>query len=320
MALASSFTLILFDAPVMYKTNATGVLSGFGLSCEATIPGRHARTGRDICCVVRDRVLYVCALSNGEVHVVNGDTGVWVTKIEFPTVFFSVGRCCATPRGTILVSEDAAGRVQEIDVFAPTATATVRYVGNGMLVKPQALDCNNDVIVVAEFRLRISVFGWSDGARRALFSSNFAVPPEPFSFLALCLTRDDTIVVTKPDHLEASGCRSFILDLHGALVHNVPRVPFVSSLCRLSNLGVLLFTECLPPTIVAASTPLFEKCGTLACWDPLDFMCPIRSVAVANNDTDCPILVTRDNDNRLKVFRYYGLRMAWLSATCVWRT
>jgi hypothetical protein len=83
---------------------------------------------------------------------------------------FTFGGLCTSPDGdSVLVAEWGNDRVQEVRIVDGS---WVRFVGEGVLKKPQYVDCNADVIAVSESSNdRISVLSWADGSVRAQFSS-----------------------------------------------------------------------------------------------------------------------------------------------------
>jgi hypothetical protein len=79
------------------------------------------------------------------------------------------GLCVSLDGDSVLVAERDNHRVQEVRTVDGS---WVRFVGEGVLVQPQCVDCDADVIVVSEVGLdRISVLSWADGSVRARFGS-----------------------------------------------------------------------------------------------------------------------------------------------------
>ncbi len=82
---------------------------------------------------------------------------------------FDCGGLCVSPDGdSVLVAEKYNNRVQQVRIVDGS---WVRFVGRGMLSKPDFVDCNGDVIAVSEACHRISVLSWADGIVRAQFGS-----------------------------------------------------------------------------------------------------------------------------------------------------
>jgi tripartite motif-containing protein 71 len=82
---------------------------------------------------------------------------------------FDYGGLCVSPDGdSVLVAERHNHRVQEVRIVDGS---WVRFVGEGVLRKPQYVDCNADVVAVSEDCHCISVLSWADGSVRAQFGS-----------------------------------------------------------------------------------------------------------------------------------------------------
>jgi hypothetical protein len=82
---------------------------------------------------------------------------------------------CVSPDGdSVLVAEKSNHRVQQVRIVDG---AWVRFVGEGVLIRPGFVDCNADVIAVSEPSChRISVLSWADGSVRAQFGSQGSGP------------------------------------------------------------------------------------------------------------------------------------------------
>jgi hypothetical protein len=74
---------------------------------------------------------------------------------------------------SVLVAEYYRDRVQQVRIVDGS---WMRFIGEGVLNKPQCVDCNADVIVVSENCDRISVLSWADGSLRAQFGSKGSGP------------------------------------------------------------------------------------------------------------------------------------------------
>ncbi len=83
---------------------------------------------------------------------------------------WTAGFCglCVSPDGdNVLVAERTNARVQEVSVIDGT---WIRFVGKGVLTRPEYVDANASVIAVAESGCHlISVFSWRDGGTVAQF-------------------------------------------------------------------------------------------------------------------------------------------------------
>jgi hypothetical protein len=90
---------------------------------------------------------------------------------------FRNGGLCVSPDGdSVLVAEFHNRRVQEVRIVDGS---WVRFIGIGVLKKPEYVDCNADVIAVSETtKNRISVLSWADGSVRARFGSDGSGPDQ----------------------------------------------------------------------------------------------------------------------------------------------
>jgi hypothetical protein len=80
---------------------------------------------------------------------------------------FEYGGLCVSPDGdSVLVAEHYNNRVQQVRIVDGS---WVRFMGEGVLRKPDFVDCNADVIAVSEWSYHISVLSWADGSVRAQF-------------------------------------------------------------------------------------------------------------------------------------------------------
>ncbi len=79
--------------------------------------------------------------------------------------------CVSHDGNTIIVSQPHDNRLQEVRILGGKR---VRLIGADVLEVPQAVDCNADVIVVAESASRnICVLSWIDGEMRARFAGGW---------------------------------------------------------------------------------------------------------------------------------------------------
>lgn len=103
--------------------------------------------------------LYVYSLVDGTlVRIIGGKNAHGESQF-----IFSMCGLCITPGGdTVLVPEYHRDRLQEVRVVG-AEDHFLRFIGEGTLDKPQFVDCNDKVIVVAEWCHRISVLSWITG-------------------------------------------------------------------------------------------------------------------------------------------------------------
>jgi hypothetical protein len=112
-------------------------------------------------------LLHVYSLLDGSLVRTMGVKGSG--KGEF---HYDSGGLCVGPDGdSVLVAEKDNDRVQQVWI---ADGSWARFVGQGVLKKPQFVDCNTDAVVVSEDCLRISVFSWADGSVRAQFGNDMA--------------------------------------------------------------------------------------------------------------------------------------------------
>ena len=112
---------------------------------------------------------------------------------------FYLGGLCVSPDGdSLLVAEYHNNRVQQVRIVDGS---WVRFVGEGVLDRPQFVDCNADVVVVSEsWNHRISVFSWADGSVRAQFGSNGSGPGQLKFPFGVRLLADGSGVVVADHH------------------------------------------------------------------------------------------------------------------------
>ncbi len=126
--------------------------------------------GLVICVDNKTMRLHMYSLADGSLVRSIGSEGVGKGQFDV-----SYGGLCVSPDGdSVLVAEWGNDRVQQVRI---ADGSWVRFVGEGVLVQPQFLDCDADVIVVSEVGLdRISVLLWADGGVRAQFGSRGSGP------------------------------------------------------------------------------------------------------------------------------------------------
>jgi hypothetical protein len=82
---------------------------------------------------------------------------------------FNYGGLSVSPDGdNVLVAEYGNNRVQEVRI---SDGSWVRFYGEGVLDRPQFVDCNASVIAVSERCPRVSLLSWRDGSALAQFGS-----------------------------------------------------------------------------------------------------------------------------------------------------
>jgi DNA-binding beta-propeller fold protein YncE len=88
---------------------------------------------------------------------------------------FNCGGLCVSPDGdSVLVADYYNNRVQQVLIVDGS---WVRFAGEGVLDRPQFVDCNAAVIAVSESPWhRISVLSWADGSMRTQFGTEGSGP------------------------------------------------------------------------------------------------------------------------------------------------
>ena len=113
--------------------------------------------------------------------------------------FFFGGLCVSPDDDSVLVAECHNNRVQQVSILDGS---WVRFVAEGVLKRPEFVDCNADVIVVSEFCNRVNVFSWADGSLVAQFGSLGSGPgklknPRGLKLLA---NRSEVVVADSGNH------------------------------------------------------------------------------------------------------------------------
>jgi tripartite motif-containing protein 71 len=114
--------------------------------------------------------LFMYSLIDGTLIRSTGSKGSGKGQFDFRN-----GGLCVSPDGdSVLVAEFHNRRVQEVRIVDGS---WVRFIGIGVLKKPEYVDCNADVIAVSETtKNRIRVLSWADGSARARLGSHGSGP------------------------------------------------------------------------------------------------------------------------------------------------
>ena len=109
--------------------------------------------------------LFIYSLIDGTLIRSTGSKGSGKGQFDFRN-----GGLCVSPDGdSVLVAESRNNRVQEVRLVDGS---WVRFAGEGVLDKPEFVDCNTHTIAVSESgNHRISMLSWADGSMRAQFGS-----------------------------------------------------------------------------------------------------------------------------------------------------
>ena len=154
----------------------------------------------------KDMHLHMYSLTKGT--LVRSVGGLGSGKGQFN---WGAGGLCMTPRGTLLVADRENMRLQEVSV---DDGSWVRFVGEGVLEKPNFVHCSESVIAVSESNIhRVVLLSSGDGALLAQFGDDLLRWPCGLRVLA-----DGTgVVVADKEH-----SRLCFLSLTGECVQSLP--------------------------------------------------------------------------------------------------
>ncbi len=134
--------------------------------------------GRGVCVSVKHRLVVVSVVldwfyGGSQLHVFGLTDGVFVRRIGYGKgdgrihdgkgdgkgqFHFEHGGLCISPDDdSVLVAENGNNRLQEVRI---DDGSWVRFIGLGILRKPECVDCNAELIAVSE-KFRVSVLSWS---------------------------------------------------------------------------------------------------------------------------------------------------------------
>ena len=154
--------------------------------------------------------LYVYSLADGS--LVRSFGGVGSGKGQFNWGF---GGLCVTPRGTLLVAESNNNRLQEVNI---DDGSWVRFMGEGLLEKPDYVACSESVIAVSEtIQSRVALLSWADGSLVGRFGSEGSAEGQLKGPFGLRLLADGSCAVA--DCLNHRLC---IFSTTGAFVRSLP--------------------------------------------------------------------------------------------------
>ena len=104
-----------------------------------------------------DYMLYVYSLADGSMKRWFGGQGAGKGQFHW-----AAGGLCMTPRGTVLVAEYYHNRLQEVSI---EDGSWVRFVGEGVLERPQRVHCSETVIAVSDTDQHcVTLVSWVDGS------------------------------------------------------------------------------------------------------------------------------------------------------------
>ena len=139
---------------------------------------------------------------------------------------FGTGGVCTTRRDTVLLAEDGADRVVELEVGDGSC---VRIVGDGVLARPQYVACDDDAIAVSEAGNTVAVLRWSDGSLRTRLGGwrpgggGGVGGPAAFAHPAGLRLLPDGAGVVVADHW---GHRVVVAAFDGTVTAEINQIPF----------------------------------------------------------------------------------------------
>jgi DNA-binding beta-propeller fold protein YncE len=223
---------------------------------------------------------------------------------------FDRGGLCTSPcEDNVLVADCYNDRVQEVRIVDGS---WVRFIGVGVLMWPQCVACNSDVVVVSENCDRVSVLSWVDGGVRAQFGRRGSGPGQLECPLGIRLLSNGSELVV----VDCANRRLCVFTLSGEFVTAVGG----------SGQGLRFpcdVLECVPDGgfVVADSgshnlVKLSRDGATVACFGAGTgsgtFVRPETLAVLPDNR----LVVHERGGARLQVFQDLQLRVAWIAA-CV---
>lgn len=155
--------------------------------------------GAGLCVLPKHNWVVISYRDAGELHVHSLLDGSLVRKVgeyghgkgQFAMGWS--GMCASPDNDTVLVAEFLNRRLQQVSVFDGS---WIRFVGEGVLDKPNFVDCNKEVIVVSEASSHtIRVFSWADGSEQSRIGQFGLGKGQLFFPTGVCLLADGTGVV-----------------------------------------------------------------------------------------------------------------------------
>jgi hypothetical protein len=206
----------------------------------------------------------------------------------------------------VLVAESGNNRVQQLRI---ADGSWVRFVGQGVLESPQAVDCNPAVVAVVEGspRHRVSVLSWVDGSALAQFGDCGKFKLRGPCGVRLLANGEVAIVDCVNDRLyvftvDGNVVAASVKDEEPCFLRDVLECASNGSFVLVAHVGYRRVAFCEG----GAATKICDRRGGG------DYMIMGASALAALPDGG---LVVRD-DATIRAFRGLGLRVAWIAA-CV---
>ncbi len=245
--------------------------------------------------------LHVYSLDDGSlVRVIGGQNAQGKGKFDF-----GIGGLCMSPDGdsVLLANLD---RVQEVNI---TDGSSGRSIGKGVLTRPQFVDCNNQVIVVSgDFRL--SVLSWRTGDLVSQFGIAGRGPGQLVIPHGVRLLSNGTQLAVA----DATNHRLCVLSLSGEFVQALGSEeqglndPFDMLEC---DNGFIVSNWGASDTLTLVRVSLAGE--VMGVYGNGEFNQPSTSLAAL---PDGGLVVRGGDDDKFRVFRGLGLRVAWITV-CV---
>ncbi len=254
--------------------------------------------------------LHLYSLVDGSLVRVIGTKGHGNGRGQFN---FGSGGLCVSPDGdSVLVAEYSNKRVQEVNIMDGS---WVRFVGEGVLERPQYVDCNNKVIVVSEGCHRMSVLAWHKGDLISQFGSRGSGPgqldfPRGVRLLVGCPTGASSLIVA-----DLGNHRLCVFGLNGEFVRAMGSkeqgLSYPYDVLESIDGFIVANYEANNLVKVSSGGEVVGVYGKHGSWDG-EFDCPSALAALP----DGGLVVREFWCRRFQVFRGLGLRVEWITA-CV---
>ncbi len=225
---------------------------------------------------------------------------------------FQDGGLCVGPDGdSVLVADAYNNRVQEVRIVGTEDTSRcLRFIGMGVLCRPQFVDCNADFIVVSEECHRVSVLSWHAGDLISQFGS-FGDGPGQLKFpLGIRLLGDGSGVVVADygnDRLGVFGLTGGFVQTLGSSAQGL-KWPYDVMECS-GGFVIANYGRDNVATVSRSGAVVDVYGGTVV--PGVEFNGPSALAALPGGG-----FIVRDYYRRFQVLRGLGLRVEWITA-CV---
>jgi hypothetical protein len=143
----------------LQRSHACGGGSGVCVAAKHGLVVMSTDSKRSGCCQLR-----MYSLGDGSLVRSIGSLGSGNGQFNY-----GLGRLCVSPDGdSVLVAEEFNQRVQQVRIVDGS---WVRFFGEGVLSRPEYVDCNAEVVVVSDNWHGITVLSWADNSLRGHIGS-----------------------------------------------------------------------------------------------------------------------------------------------------